>query len=644
MRCNPHKLLFDPYARAVGRPFVHSELLFDYDRTSGYSARAEISASDSGDVAPLAAVIDERFDWHNDRPPSVAWEKTVIYEAHVRGTTIRHPLVDAEKQGKFLGLAAPAMIDHLHRLGVTAVELLPVAPVVDELRLVRSGLVNYWGYNPLSFFAPDPRFATAVAAANGPQAAVDEFKTFVRQMHQAGIEVLIDVVFNHTGEGGPGGPTVSLRGFDNAAYYRLDSKDPSSYFDVTGCGNTVRTSHPAGVRLVLDALRYWVLSMHVDGFRFDLGAALARGESGDIDMQSALMKEICSDPVLAQVKLIAEPWDLGPDGYKIGAFPPPFKEWNGRFRDTARKFWRGDSGMVPDLATRISGSSDQFSWNRRPPQAGINFITAHDGFTLNDLTSYSRKHNLLNREQNRDGSDNDGSFNCGEEGMTDRAAVNDLRLRQRMNLAATLCLSSGVPMILAGDEFLRTQMGNNNCYCQDNHLSWIDWNISDEQVKFFDFFSRLISWRKSVPFLRRQSFFSGNLDGSGLKDISWLRPDGSEFAAEDWQPSGNRALGALLSGWGAGPDPAASIPTAPRRASSGEAEKGSPYLFLLNGGAAELEFAFPALLLPIIKRGGRIRTVFDTAKGGFVDSALVLNRCDSYRLLPSSAAALIIER
>ena len=621
-RFNSHKVLLDPYTRAIGRPFVWNGAVFDYDSvrrglppTSGGLVQTHRKSSnvDSGPVAPLGTVIDENFDWSGDTAPRTPWNRTVIYETHVRGSTILNLHVPERDRGKFLGLAAPALIEHLTRLGVTAVELLPVTPVIDELHLCRGGLINYWGYNPLAFFAPDPRYSSGSDPADG----VNEFKTMVRALHQAGIEVLLDVVFNHTGEGGINGPSVSLRGIDNATYYRLDPSNRALYWDVTGCGNTVRTSHPQVAQLVVDSLRYWVEQMHVDGFRFDLGAALARDENGAVDMKTGLITALCSDPVLSQVKLIVEPWDLGHDGYKIGAFPDPLREWNGKFRDTARRFWSGSPGAFSELATRIAGSSELFSWNQRRPQSGINFITAHDGFTLHDLTAYSRKHNLVNLENNRDGSDHDWSFNCGEEGQSDLESVNELRLRQRMNLMATLLLSSGVPMLLGGDEILRTQRGNNNCYCQDNRLSWVDWNISDGQRQFLKFTSRLIELRRSLPFFQQESFFSGAPDASGLKDISWFSEDGVEFSDSVWNESSRFVIGVLFSG--------------------------RPFFLLLNGSEDEITFKFPQPLTDETAGNKSLYLIFDTGRGGFVDKRVDINESDGYHLLPKSSAALIVK-
>ena len=543
-RFNPAKVVLDPYAKRIGRTLRRDDAVHGYpvDHPEG-----DLTADprDSASFAPLAAVVDPVFDWGDDEHPRIPWHETVIYEVHVKGFSARHPDVPERIQGTYPGLAADAAVRHFTDLGVTAVELLPVHQAASERRLVRAGLTNYWGYNTLAYFAPDVRFATS------PDRAVEEFKTMVRRLHAAGIEVILDVVYNHTAEGGRDGPTLSLRGIDNRSYYRLRPDDPAEYVDFTGCGNTLDTGHPRVLQLIQDSLRYWVSEMHVDGFRFDLASALARGGRGacEFDRAGAFLGAIRQDPVLSRVKLIAEPWDLGPGGHQTGNFPAPWAEWNDRYRDTVRRFWRGDGGQVPDLATRLAGSSDLYEASGRPPSAGINFVTAHDGFTLDDLVSYQNKRNEANGEANRDGAHDNLSWNCGVEGATSDTEIRALRARRKRNFLATLLLSQGVPMICGGDELGRTQGGNNNAYCQDNGTSWFDWDLTPADRELLAFVRRLIRLRRDHPALRRRRFLRGESARSGgTGDVTWFGPDGREMTEETWRQAALKCLGMRLGG------------------------------------------------------------------------------------------------
>ncbi|MGD8932926.1 MAG: glycogen debranching protein GlgX, partial [Chromatiales bacterium] len=538
-RFNPKKLLLDPYAKAIHGRLRWSDNVFGY--RVGHP-RQDLSLDRRNDARemPKCRVIDPAFTWSDDRPPRTPWHDTLIYELHVKGYTMRHPEVPEPLRGTYAGLATQPVIEHLQRLGVTAVELMPVHAFINERHLIDQGLRNYWGYNSLGYFAPDRRYF-----ASG---RIDEFKTMVKVLHTAGIEVILDVVYNHTAEGNQLGPTLCFRGIDNASYYRLIPDDPRYYMDYTGCGNTLNMLHPRVLQLIMDSLRYWVLEMHVDGFRFDLASALAR-ELHEVDRLGAFFDIIHQDPVLSRVKLIAEPWDLGEGGYQVGNFPPGWTEWNGRYRDTIRDYWRGEGGVIGELASRLTGSSDLYESDGRRPVASINFITAHDGFTLRDLVSYEHKHNEANREENRDGESHNRSFNCGVEGPTDDPEVNGLRIRQQRNLLATLLLSQGVPMLLAGDEFGRTQQGNNNAYCQDNEISWVDWDLQGEQLGLMAFVRRLIQLRMSHPILHRRHFFQGRaIHGGGVKDILWLAPDGNEMSDQAWHEWHARVLGVVLVG------------------------------------------------------------------------------------------------
>jgi isoamylase len=539
-RFNPAKLLFDPYAKAVGRNVRWHDSMFGFTIGSPDSR----DDRDNAAYAPLGSVVDPAFTWADDRRLKRPWHETVIYELHVRGFTKRHPGIPEDLRGSYLGLASEAAIEHLLKLGVTAVELLPVHHHIDDWHLVKGGLANYWGYNTLGYFAPDLRYSVSRSAYGG----VREFKSMVRALHSAGLEVILDVVYNHTGEGSHLGPTLSLRGIDNVSYYRLSPSDRRYYEDFTGTGNTLNMQSPRVLQLIMDSLRYWVLEMHVDGFRFDLASALAR-ELHAVDKLGSFFDIIHQDPVLSQVKLIAEPWDLGEGGYQVGNFPVGWTEWNGRYRDTVRRFWRGDGGQVSEFATRLAGSSDLYEPTGRLPSASINFVTCHDGFTLADLVSYEHKHNEANGEQNRDGESNNLSMNFGVEGPTSDPAIRGARVQQRRNFMATLLLSQGVPMIAGGDEMGRSQAGNNNAYCQDNDISWFRWDRSDEDRDFLEFTRMLIALRQKHPVLRRQRYYQGRpLRGEGVKDLSWFDPSGVEMTDAMWSAPHVRCLGMRLSG------------------------------------------------------------------------------------------------
>ena len=598
-RFNPNKLLVDPYARALSGKVDYAAPIFGFGGTP--SARDE---RDDAPGVPKCVVVDESFDWGNDAPPDVPWSDTIVYEMHVKGFTKHHPDVPERLRGTFGGVASDAAIAHFKGLGVTTLELLPVHESLSEPALVRRGMTNYWGYNTLAFFAPDQRFAAnananANAGADGPSrdGQVREFKAMVKTLHAAGIEVILDVVYNHTCEGDHEGPTVSLRGIDNRTYYRLQRHAPHLYEDFSGCGNTLNVAHPQTLKLITDSLRYWVTSMHVDGFRFDLASALGR-DGQAVDRLASFFDIVHQDPILSRIKLIAEPWDLGEGGYQVGNFPLLWSEWNGRYRDTVRRFWTGDARVVADLGYRLTGSSDLFGDDGRHPHASINFITAHDGFTLRDLVSYSRKHNEANGERNRDGSDDNASDNCGVEGETSDLAVLALRARQQRNLFATLLLSQGVPMLVSGDEIGKTQRGNNNPYCQDNELAWLDWKLDEPRRELLEFVRRLLSLRRAHPVFRRRHFFSGSVGEAGLKDLGWFRPDGAEMDALDWEHAELPAIGLLLVG----------------DATETVDDEGNPltddrFLMLLNASGGVVRF-----VLPPARWGARWDVVLDTSE------------------------------
>ena len=591
-RYNPSKLLVDPYARALDRGLRWNHAFYGFTRHDPPDDSTP-DGEDSAPFLPLCVVVDDAFEWEGDRPPRVPWERTVLYECHVKGMTRLHPDVPDELRGRFLGLASEPVIAHLRRLGVTTLELLPVQTHGTDPHLAGRGLSNYWGYNTLAFFAPDVRFASE------PALAVTEFKSLVKRLHAAGLEVILDVVYNHTCEGGPLGPTLSWRGFDDAAYYRRLPDDPRRYEDVTGCGNTLDVRHPRVLQMILDSLRYWAGEMHVDGFRFDLAPVLARDPDAP-SPRARFFDIVRQDPILSQVKLVAEPWDLGPGGHQLGGFPFGWSEWNDRYRDTVRRFWRGDRGQVPELASRISGSSDLFEPSGRGPQASVNYVTCHDGFTLRDLVSYERKHNESNAEENRDGAGDNASRNWGVEGETAVHSVLRHRERAQRNLLATLFLSQGVPMLSHGDELGRTQRGNNNAYCQDNEISWVDWSLRGTVHDRGEWVARLAHLRAAIPLLRRRQFFRGEASppGDGLKDVTWLCSDGSEMTHVWWGDAEQRVIGMLISGH------ASEEPSEPEKPEPAEA-----LLLLLNGGARSRYFS-----LPPQPAGGHWRELLNTTR------------------------------
>jgi isoamylase len=574
LRCNPAKLLLDPYAKAVDGDIVWDEALFGYHFGDADSR----NDTDSAPYALRSVVINPFFDWRDDRPLRIPYHETVIYEAHVKGLTMAHPDVPDDLRGSYSGVAHPAMIDHFQKLGVTAVELMPVHQFVHDSTLAEKGLRNYWGYNTIGFFAPHNGYTCF--GTRGEQ--VQEFKAMVRSLHRAGIEVILDVVYNHTAEGNHLGPTLSFRGIDNTAYYRLVEDDQRYYYDTTGTGNSLNVRHHDALRLIMDSLRYWVTDMHVDGFRFDLASSLAR-EFHEVDRLSPFFDLVNQDPVVSQVKLIAEPWDVGEGGYQVGRFPPLWTEWNGKYRDTVRDFWRGEPASLAEFASRFTGSSDLYEADNRRPIASINFVTAHDGFTLNDLVSYNEKHNEANGEDNRDGENHNRSWNCGAEGPTENSEVRVLRERQKRNFLATLLLSQGVPMIAHGDELSRTQGGNNNVYCQDNELSWIDWKDAREHEVLTEFAAGLTRLRAQHPVFRRRRFFQGRpILGSSIEDIAWLRPDGRQMSDEDWRVGFARSVAIFLNGRGI-----------PERDELGRAIVDDSFLLLVNAHHQQITFTVP---------------------------------------------------
>jgi isoamylase len=572
-RFNPSKVLLDPYARIIGRPLTWHPSLFGY--APGSEGDGAPQTTDSAPYAALGAVVEPAFTWGEDRPPRTPWHETVIYELHVKGMTAQHPGVPPELRGTYLGLASAPIVEHLLELGVTAVEVMPVHYHADEYALVRRGQTNYWGYNTLSYFAPDVRYATSRRSLDAPR----EFKMMVRALHAAGLEVILDVVYNHTAEGDHRGPTLSFRGIDNATYYRLAPGRPARYEDFTGCGNTLNMQSPQVLQLMMDSLRYWVEEMRVDGFRFDLAAALAR-ELHSVDRLSSFFDVIQQDPVISRVKLIAEPWDVGEGGYQVGNFPPGWAEWNGKYRDAVRRAWRGAAAVLPELATRLAGSSDLYGPSGRQPHASINFVTSHDGFTLADLVSYNAKHNEANGEANHDGDPNNLSSNSGIEGPTDDPEILELRARQRRNFIVTLLVSQGVPMLSGGDELGRTQHGNNNAYCHDSELSWTSWDLAPEACAFLDFVRRMIALRAKQPVLKRRTFLSGRRPG--VSDVLWLRPEGGEMIDADWNDGTRRAIGMLLDGEAIAEHDA-----------HGRRIVGDTLLVVLNTGDSDLPFTMP---------------------------------------------------
>jgi glycogen operon protein len=542
-RCNPNKLLLDPYSKAIDGIFDWNQSLFGYN----FGEPDSRNDDDSAASMPKSVVITPFFDWGVDRPPQYEYADSFVYEAHVKGLTETHPDIPDNIRGTYAAIGHPAIIDHLKALGVTAIELMPVHHFANDSTLIDKGLSNYWGYNTIGFFAPDSKYASS----NTPGGQVQEFKAMVRTLHEAGIEVILDVVYNHTAEGNHMGPTLSMRGIDNAAYYRLVDDDKRYYMDYTGTGNSLNVGHPHSLQLIMDSLRYWVTEMHVDGFRFDLASTLAR-EFYDVDKLSTFFELVQQDPTVSQVKLIAEPWDVGPGGYQVGNFPPQWTEWNGKYRDTVRDFWRGEAASLGEFASRLTGSADLYEHTARRPVASINFVIAHDGFTLRDLVSYNDKHNEANGEDNNDGESHNRSWNCGVEGPTDDPEINALRSQQERNFLTTLLLSQGVPMICHGDELGRTQGGNNNGYCQDNEITWVDWENADQELMVFA--SKVSALRADHPVFRRRRFFNGRpvrqRGSAGVPDISWFRPDGSEMNDEDWDSGFGKSVAVYLNGQG----------------------------------------------------------------------------------------------
>ncbi|MDP8923268.1 MAG: glycogen debranching protein GlgX [Chloroflexota bacterium] len=582
-RFNPNKLLIDPYARALLGQVDWDAPVFGYPLGAGDDADLYLDDGDDAWGVPLGVVIDRAFDWQGDRAPNTPSHRTVIYEAHVKGLTKLHPDIPNELRGTYAGLASPAVIEHLKQLGVTAVELLPVHAFLQDKFLLDKGLSNYWGYNTLNYFAPE----TCYASTTEPGRQVREFKEMVKTLHQAGIEVILDVVYNHTAEGNHLGPTLSFKGIDNAAYYRLVAGNERYYMDYTGTGNSLNARHPQVLKLIMDSLRYWVLEMRVDGFRFDLASTLAR-ELHEVDRLSAFFDIIHQDPVLSRVKLIAEPWDVGEGGYQVGNFPELWTEWNGKYRDAMRSFWRGDERRAGEVASRLTGSSDLYSWDGRHPYASINFVTAHDGFTLRDLVSYNEKHNEANGEGNRDGESHNLSWNCGVEGETSDPRINELRARQQRNFLATLFFSQGVPMLCGGDEIGRTQRGNNNAYCQDNEISWFDWDLDDQRKALLKFTRMVIHLRHEHPVLHRRKFFQGRrIRGSEVKDLTWLDPSGEEMTDEQWETPSTRAFGLRMAG-----------DLINELDEHGDRVQGDSLMLLLNAWHESVPFVIPTVAVP----------------------------------------------
>jgi isoamylase len=592
-RFNHSKLLIDPYAKAVSGPIRWSDDLFGY-RIGDEQEDLSFDSRDSAGAMPKCLVVDPSFTWEDDRAPNTPWNQTVIYETHVRGMTERHPGVPEHLRGTYLGLASDPIIDHLLGLGVTAVELMPVHHFVADRHLVDQGLTNFWGYNSIAFLAPHVGYATG-----GLGQQVSEFKSMVRTLHRAGLEVILDVVYNHTGEGNQMGPTLSLRGIDNSVYYRLMPDQPQYHLDYTGTGNSLNILHPRAMGLVTDSLRYWVTDMHVDGFRFDLAPVLVRGyEAGQ---PSAFFEIIQQDPVLSKVKLIAEPWDASPDGYQLGQFPTGWSEWNGAFRDCVRRFWRGDPGQVPELASRLTGSSDIYAPSGRRTYASINFVTCHDGFTLTDLVTYEHKHNEANGEGNRDGAQDNASRNWGAEGPSDSARIQRARDRMKRNFLTTLLFAQGVPMLLGGDEIGRSQQGNNNAYCQDNEISWFDWDIGESGYDMRDFVRELIRVLQSNPILRRRGFFTGTaVPGTHTKDVTWIRSNGQEMTDEAWEDPNNQSIGMLLFGR-----------AADEVDIRGRSAPADTLLLLLNAGTRSHSYTLPRMETP-----GLWEELLNTARPG----------------------------
>jgi isoamylase len=618
-RFNASKVLIDPYAKAIAGKVAWGPEMFGYPLGN---AAEDLKRDYQDNVAfmPKCVVIDPAFDWQKDQPPRTPLEETVMYEVHVRGFTEERETIPKEIRGTYAGLGSPEAIKYLQELGITAVELLPVHEHCDEGFLLDRGVTNYWGYNTLGFFAPESSYSSA--GFLGDQ--VVEFKTMVRNLHLAGIEVILDVVYNHTAEGNHLGPTLSFKGIDNASYYRLVPDNPRFYMDYTGCGNTPNTQNPRVLQLIMDSLRYWVIEMHVDGFRFDLASALGR-EEHLVDPHSGFFDILLQDPILSQVKLIAEPWDLGEGGYMVGKFPVPWSEWNGKYRDCIRRYWKGDDGVLAEFAYRLTGSPDLYQHQGKAPRASINFVTVHDGFTLNDLVSYNEKHNEANGEENRDGDSHNNSWNCGAEGPTDDVKINALRERQKRNFLATLFLSQGVPLLNGGDEFSRTQNGNNNTYCQDNEISWFNWQWTPRQEQLVRFTTQLIQFRRQHAVFRRPKYFTGRrIRGSDVKDVMWFAPNGAEMKEADWQSGFAKCIGVLFSGT-----------TSDVRSPDGEAVRDDTFLLLFNAHYEPLTFILPG------REEIRWETVINTtAETGFVKSGEVVAAGDEVELIERSLSLL----
>jgi isoamylase len=618
-RFNHHKLLLDPYGKQIQGTIRWSDSHFGY-RVGHKQEDLSFDRRDDASGMPKNRVIDSAFTWGADAPPRIPWHETIIYELHVKGFTMCHPDVPAQLRGTYGGLATAPVIEYLTRLGVTSVELMPVHAFVDDRQLVERGLRNYWGYNSIGFLALEPRYMATQS--------IHEFKTMVKTLHSAGLEVILDVVYNHTAEGNQLGPTLSLKGIDNSTYYRLAPENPRYYTDYTGTGNTLNMQHPRVLQLIMDSLRYWVLDMHVDGFRFDLAATLAR-ELHEVDRLGAFLDIIHQDPVLSQVKLIAEPWDLGEGGYQVGNFPVGWAEWNDRYRNTVRSYWKGDEGVVGDLAYRITGSSDLYAHSGRRPYASVNFVTAHDGFTLQDLVSYNEKHNEANGEGNRDGNNDNRSWNCGVEGLTEDPNIQALRAKQKRNLLATLLLSQGVPMLYAGDAIGHTQMGNNNAYCQDNPISWLNWNLQPQDRDLLAFVQRMINLRKRHPVFRRKRFFQGRpIKGENVKDVLWLNPGGNEISEEGWRDGSLHCLGMFLSGQGLDE-------TDERGRKLGDEN----FLVLLNAYHEDVQFA-----LPSFRPGTRWTAWMDTSRESGLRSVETYDGGAPYPLQARSMVVLLERR
>jgi isoamylase len=619
-RFNPNKLLIDPYAKGLTGPVEWSDAMFSYPLDGRPDSDLIKDESDSAPGMPKGVVIEPAFSWGDDRAPKTPWHETIIYEAHVRGLTKLHPDLPASTAGTYAALADHRVIRYLQKLGITAIELMPVHHFVHDKHLLDRGLRNYWGYNSIAYLAPDTRYGRARTAG----AQVNEFKTMVKALHNAGIEVILDVVYNHTAEGNHLGPTLSFRGIDNVAYYRLVQGDQRYYMDYTGTGNTLNMQHPRTVQLIMDSLRYWVLEMHVDGFRFDLASTLAR-ELHAVDRLSAFFDIIHQDPVLSQVKLIAEPWDVGEGGYQVGNFPVLWTEWNGKYRDSVRRFWRGDPATVAELGYRLTGSSDLYERNGRRPHASINFVTAHDGFTMHDLVSYNEKHNDANGEGNRDGESHNLSWNCGAEGDTDEAAILELRARQMRNFMTTLLVSAGVPMILHGDEIARTQGGNNNTYCQDNEIAWQPWLLTPEQQDMLEWTKRVIRVRREHAVLRRRNFFRGRpIRGGDLKDILWLGTDGKEMSESQWGDGATRCVGMYLSGY------ATDVTD-----DEGQQIVGDSLLLIFNNSPRNVQFT-----LPQVNHGNAWNLVLDTTSADLPHGRARSFDRRPYRVGPQSVVIL----